>query len=154
MTRRRPRDPDAKTPTPFAVLRGEWWEDRKVELSEMNRRQLQSELDERGIGVAPEADLYWMRMRLAYAEQIQFHLERSEPVPDRMLTACYALDARRPAVRRADEVNIFYDPTGEGAEARAVAMQNRLIEAAIARDTQDTPCVPVEPNQEETTPCA
>ncbi len=143
-------DPDRRTDTPFTpfdVLRGEWWEDRKRELAKMNRAQLTSALADRDITApGPEPNggallshrydsMLWMRLRLAGEEQIEFHTERTQPVPASMRPALDLMD-RTPGWVPTFRTNIFYDVDGEAAAKAAITKQNNAIEAAIMADTQ------------------
>lgn len=140
-------DPD-RSDTPFAVLRGEWWEDRKRELAKMNRGQLQNALEELGIPQPIEArkddptppsmrwdSMLWLRLRLAGEEQIQFHLDRNEPVPDSMRHRMVLMD-KAPGWVPVWSTNIFYDVDNKKGEKARITKQNNAIEAAIMADTR------------------
>jgi len=143
MIRRKQRDPDEKTPTPFLVLLGEFWDDRKRELAALTRRQLEAALEIRGIPLPTvftqdHTDLLWMRLRLAYAEQIDFYLERGQIVPVKMQGRADIMDLE-PGLLPPWSVNIFFDIDREGAEKRAITIQNNKIEAIIRGDEAELP---------------
>jgi hypothetical protein len=141
MTRRRAVDPDAKSPTPFCVIYGEWWNDRREELSHMTRKQLEAALDELDLPIPgpefqPHIRMLWMRLRLAYAEQIEFHRERNVVPPANMLARAASFD-RYPGRLPAYQPNIFWDVAGEGPAKAALTKQNNAIEAAILRESEE-----------------
>lgn len=101
-------DPDGQGLPPFDVLRGEWWAERRRELADAGRRELEQYLDERGIR-HEASEMYWLRMRCAYAGMLEFYADHGAEVPPRMLGRVAELDRRRPRAQRRTEVDIFRD---------------------------------------------
>jgi len=142
-------DPDRKSNTPFAVLRGEWWEDRKREVAKLNRKQLETALLERDIAVPPVIEaaveyvpapplmrydrMLWLRLRLVGEEQIDFHTERGEPVPESMRHGLDLMD-KTPGFVPNFRTNIFYDVDGEAAAKREETIIKNKIEAIVQED--------------------
>jgi hypothetical protein len=95
-------------PEPVAYHMGSWWEDRKREIADMGRGQLESQLREAGIRVAGEdRPMLWLRWRLALANQAEALAERGLELTEGNIRASKTLDASETVPYWL--VDVFYD---------------------------------------------
>lgn len=116
---------------PLAVVRGEFWAERKVEIAEMGRVQLERELRERGLLSEPGLPMLYLRWRLSYVNMIEFYTERDVEVPQAVLRNSKRVEDAEKGPWPYDLLDIFYDAR---AIERERAKFSASLEQAIEKD--------------------